>query len=405
MSAESDLRCLIAMVSALNTKLNTLAGANTGLLDSKMDFICDMFDRPDSDTLGGYWYGGGAGFAIRGNAAYPNPATGVQGGSTALLAVASNGFVTPGTVLTVNSNMNFGVSTAGCDVPHTIGLSNTDISIEIRFTVRTGLAGDVLNPAVIVDAAYLSDINYTYVGTVYGSTTFTMQTGTAYMTTAGGAFYSGVTNAIGVRVLGGDAPAMNIPGMSWGYTVFYYGAVASVASQSSSAYTSPETLIRYTDLATHSAVYTPNTATAPISYTGSSVGNGTAVLPTVSGVSAVDTAGALRVGDNVLTISAVGNQYIATLNGVTIENSTNSSLATKERKWAGLMTLLYNTAYQYALGGNIPAGIKSFKAWNPAVMSTPPSQTGYGTYAGGVPVYQDRYHTTVNHTVVYDPLA
>jgi hypothetical protein len=100
----------------------------------------------------------------------------------------------------------------------------------------------------------------------------------------------------------------------------------------------------------------------------------------------------LPVVDNKLRLQATGESYMITLNGKIMYAGSNT--LTVDRSAVGLASMGVNMLAMINAVGMAPIGIRSFKAWR-SDHPEPPNESGYGTWKGGLRTYQDGYHIPV----------
>lgn len=379
MSYDYMIPDILAEIRRLRGLMNSMMGQNalansTGEL-APVDFIVDMFDRADSDGIGGYW----------------DPTTQFVLRDNSVIAASTASGTQPIKQLTNIYDHGYGYRVIQADniyfLPATLGPPATSEFIK---QVSNSSTNNIYNPAantiVRLTSAYRapltspdSTIKITFNGPVpplmsnridipNPTTTYNYAAWISFITTAGSFFSNSLAGLkIGTALQAFGFPAVDIillssPAMMPMDMIF--GDLQSGNSQPSSMLS----------------------GTSPA--LSANVGSASATLWTNQLVES----GKVTFGSNTLVLTATGNNYDVTLNGSTMFSGPSRLVAS--RKFVGLAAYGLNLASAAELYGVPFKGITSFKAWR-SNISEPASQSGHGIILNGQTVYADKFHIPI----------
>lgn len=317
-----------------------------------VDFIVDMFDRPNADTLGAYW-SETSNFVLKNNHVLFN-ATGSSFSGRLQAAVSENiqqgeaSFFTP--VQQVSDFAWFPTASKISNF-YTQSLSAPDATIKITFDIPQ-------SPLVVVPSS------------------LTLKAIQANWFAAGAAFGSKNSSSIAGISMGGIA----IPAID-----FFTLAVNTAAIVTGSAV--------FGDFKNFSTVLAAVADTTIPALSDAQVHN-PFQLGDLEGTSAFNQVLALpgaAVGSNTLVLTASGSNYQATLNGAVLYSAALDIVS--ERSKVGLAGYGFSTLAMALTNATPFYGITSFKAWR-SDQPEPPSESGHGILAG-TRKYTDKYHTPI----------
>ena len=384
----SNESAYLAQIRADTQYLKALLGriaASSGITGSAtptVDFAVDMFDRADSDDLGGYWADTTGSWAIRSGICIPRgalrPAIAVP---PALTAIGIQTLAIPGTTNEPpNASNSYEITRVSANsLFATLGMSNftmtnqynATFSADLNVKVTFNISAAEFSAGVRQSGNMFSDQH------VHAANTFGAFVGTTAAKRLGVVF--GHTKYPPTTSLAmGTAPTFGYSSFDWMYGVF--GDFSTATTDITP--TSPSGLV----LANNSFSYSGFTAT----YNSSADSTPTAFTNT-----AVTGSTPLVVGSNTLLLRAQGSSYQVSLNGTAVFSGVSTAIIS--RTCAGLAVFGADILTAISQFGFPVYGITSFKAW-PVGQVEPADQTGYGTYAGG---YRDKYHSGG----AYNPLA
>lgn len=387
----NELRNVKNLVAALFAKSTTQIPT--------VDFIVDVFDRPDS-SLGGYWEE--TGWVLRNNRAAVNKALNVSSGNnvSAGITLYSLGFSNeiPLLVKTLSTlpSVNTAFSVSGADnysvsTKYNAKLSSTKFNVKIVFDVLPG--------------SYQPAIRNVYngVGATGLQAVGKSQNGQALASHAGISVYDGLS-AQAVHAAVADSPAVSLSGVA---VTNYPTPVISNMTVSEGA--NKTGVLAIGNLA--GASLTTNVAAPVKTVTGgldeNTLQNGVFSLGFGPYVNGFDT------GDNILSMSVDGPSVTISLNGSLVYTGTPGFVVSATRVglsagYGGITGALFTINKILADAGKPPiaaAGTKSFKAWI-STISEPGNQTGHGTVVRGALIWSDKYHSlNLDGSYSYNPNA
>lgn len=398
-------------LKGLVAKLGVAASAAPSI-----DFAVDMFDRPDTGVLDGYWGDTAGNWTLRSGMAIPQ-ATAQQPTALSVSSMTCNGIsalnlsglivdsyspfwsllATNFSATMITSAVSlFPLTTTqqfGANNVYAGAMSSKDLNVKVTFqynnapsarvnTQTTGNYSDVFSIPVANYGAVFGNTAGRYVGTVMSHAIYTAADHIAPLSCSMTAHAVSQPTASGsLNVLDRTLAPVSL---AWSLFGDASGVVVASGSKSSSA--------------AINAFTTVNLAANQTSFTDPGWGGPVITLTegTRSNTFAPTTTLPIQTGLNTLLMQAVGNTYTVYLNGVQIYTETSSRMIDRSR--VGLSAYGFNTLGSIITNGLQYSGITSFKAW-PYGLAEPADQTGRGTYAGG---YNDKYHSA---TGAYNPLA
>lgn len=403
--------------------LKGLIGRNAAAgVTPTVDFCCDLFDRPNSDSLGSYWTDA-TNWALYGGVAVPRSGLAYQAmpvatdfsalatlAESAALVEGGTGFVFSSIS---SSNVNAIATTAVRPTTHFAGTHQTalqnmygatisapDMTVKITFTARKSL---------VATSSYSTAGARAITWNVYAPAVFGAALGNVAGQNIGvaGAFCPAPAQANtggswdgsdGVSGYSGAVPASTSPAIEYMQAEFgNFGSAFSILTPSVAA---PNTIGQATVGAgtgsiTYDSGYGYSITATGLSGSASFINNNpTQIFRGYSGTSSpiVD-------GVNTLVMQVSGTSYVVTLNGVVLVNQTSPLILNRTK--AGLAAYAYDLFTASTGYGYSGVGIKSFKTWI-GTMPEPPDQSGYGRFTSGSIKYNDKYHDAAGN---YNPLA
>lgn len=391
MSGINHLKGLVAKLGTASTAVPTV------------DFLCDMFDRPDSSVLNGYWADATGNWALRSNIAIyqgTEASLGTAGLTSGACSLSVSAFGAQSYVLN-STSANGSYTTLAAINSYRANLygaklSSADFRVKIGFNLIPPVSTSVSTTSTAGNQTTNTTANSALafsanVGIAVGSRTAGRTLGVAFQ----GAQVPSVTLPGGSGSAVGGTPAEGYPGPSSsislpGGTLAAGSAAASQFGMLTTNFTGAPVTMTSTvrsDITTFTATTIPAFNSTPYQYMQGSMSatTGVAVSATLAPV----------VGANTLEMLMQGNVYEVYLNGALWFTATRAMMT--DRAQPGILNYAANMLGYMDLNNRALWGITSFKAW-PMGQGEPIDQSGHGTYATG---YSDKYHTAG----VYNPLA
>lgn len=374
----------------------------------KVHFCVDMFDRPDSGTLGPYWTDDAGAWALVDNKVVYQLGTYDQVG---LQTVDSHALV-PG--------VNYDNTNAALSVSQAYGHATEDQQRTSMYKAKL-LTGDMqARVRFTCVSSTFSQADFVYPNeSIYNAGTITKNFYNVFLSGAGIGF-GGPTSGrvLSFSLLGAPTPAiyanpltagpgiwgevtgvetLYVPshGFPAGGTIYgTYGILTPGANAyADMIYAFGQSIASATQGTDPTADYSVYDATTYQSITATT--SGTDYLGTQS-----PTGGGVVVGTNELYMTTYGNVYSVYLNGSLIYSVTSKIMV--DRAQVGFSTFTENLSALFEAFPSLTRyGVTSFKAW-PLGAAEPPDQSGHGTYVDGTVKYSDKYHAVDGS---YDPLA
>lgn len=417
----SDTQYLKALVGRIAASSGVTAATTP-----TVDFCCDFFDRPDSDSLGSYWADATGSWSLYGGVAVPRTGVAYQAmpvitNFTQLFTLAGSASIVTGAAGFVfssatGSNVNAIATTAVRPAINFAGTHQTAIqnmySANITSPDMTVKVTFVARKSAVATSSYSASGNRTLTWNAYSPAVFGAAVGNAAAQNVGvaGAFCSAPTQVTsGGTWAGSDGSASfsgSVPAASTGAIEFMqaefgnFGSAFSILTPSVAAPNVEGTTI--VTPGTGSVIYDVASGYS-VQATGLSGGATIGDIPaqTFRGYSGASSP--VVDGVNTLTMQVLGTRYVVDINGTVLVNQLSPLVLNRTK--VGLAAYAYDLFTASAGYGYTGVGIKSFKAWI-GTMPEPPDQSGYGSFAAGALSYRDKYHITAsNGTVTYNPLA
>lgn len=396
--SDTQIQAILSNTIQLKGLFARLLSSTAATVLPTVDFAVDIFDRPDSGVLTGYWQDEDGNWGLRNNRAICQAGTTsnttIQSSTTT--ATAANPPVPPGDFSTSGSSTYEGKITGGATVPfvgqtrannlYAAKISSKDINVEVKFELTTASLGSV--------ATVVTNL-------VSGNTdTAKNLINLALGNTAGAVFGNVGGRFLGVATSFGILPDITAQNSSSVWDARASQGPASISSVSSVGQTATGFTVFAGNLSDSSSFSTALAGSFTSGTTLNTV-NTTGDFALTQGVSRITTSGnflsppSLNIGANTLLVTAVGDTYNIYINGVLLLTKTTAVMI--DRSMAGITGYAMNVLGAIIENGFSYAGITSFRVWI-AGGADPGHQSGHGTYAGG---YSDKYHSGG----VYNPLA
>lgn len=409
---------LMNIQSGINHLKGLISRTTTDTSVPTVDFMCDMFDRPDAGVLSGYWADTAGNWTLRGGKAIcqataSQPSTiltsrgaiqnigivlsgaGIISGYTPAMPEVPNFSSFASMITNVNTNFTIGSSTgtpfSGSNNIYAAKTSTADMNIKVTFFYDSTVV-DKSNTFAVATRTINKIISTANFGAVYGNAS-----SRSVGTLVSYAIYPG---GVANPSLSTSASATNAdPPITSGSTSVTAPAMACrAASVVNVRFGDAAGTTTVTGSTSNSVTFNPILTPTVFSAVNSTpLGNNGSLVASATGSEDVFPSSTIPVvnGSNTLLIQAVGNTYMVYMNGALIYTETTPKMIDRSRvgisanPWNMLGAIIQN---------NLPyTGVTSFKAW-PVGQAEPLDQSGHGTYASG---YIDRYHSTGS----YNPLA
>lgn len=362
---------ILAQTTEIIRLLREVKGATTA---PKVDFIVDMFDREDQDSLGSYW--SNREYGLRGNVVV------YEGGDGKYATVAT-------AVATWNGTSNIGkVDVHGVANTLAQNIYLADLTSQ-NFTCEVGL---VFSPSIYPrtsSAGGTSSTRFLTVSVDGQSHTGAPGAGPAPSYAPGLAAHGGACVANDQNKADGFGfSRFNVPSL-YAYATDVQAGVTYVASADIPAWDGVK-LMRGNDITVAAAPLSESSNVISMMEYGSSYW-----LQAAAGSSEPHSKGVVSGNAHTARIVCQGDIVTMTLDGVTVFSGRSPYVSPLSRTRAGFMTPAANMiASLLELGAPTAFGITSFKAWRNDVPK-PPDQSGHGTYEVGKFLYADKYHTAI----------